>query len=222
MDFSLPMMRANVFTNILSSIDRMLPTYFISNRIMGIYNFSHELSFQLTNEVLYPLSRALFPIFSKIEDDKEELSKHYFNVLQFMIASCSAIGLGLYLIAEPLIHFYAGDQWIDAIPYFKILALVGVFHVFSQIHASIFEGTGYVKLREKLVIIQVIITLLCILPFVINIDLYKLVLVKLAVTALFSLYIYCPKHQILSCSYQKSYRFLHTDYHKLIGIIWCL
>lgn len=207
-DFSFPMMRSGLFTYISSSIDRILPAYFISNRVMGIYNFAYDFSFQLTNEVLYPLSRALFPFFSIIEDDKTELSKQYFNVLQFMFTTCSAIGLGLYLIADDLILLYAGDQWLSAIPYFKILALVGVSHVFNQIHASIFEGTGHIKLREKLILAQIIITTICMIPFVINIDLYKLTLVKLSFSLIFSFIYMCLSIKFFTVSLKKLAIFL--------------
>lgn len=186
LNFSLPSMRGNFFTFISSTIDRILPARYISDKMMGVYNLAYELSFQLTNEIVFPLSRALFPIFSNIEHDKKNVSEHYYYVQQFLCAFCTALAVGLFLIAEELVALYAGDQWMEAVPFFQILSLVGAAHVFNQIHCSIFEGTGYVRVKEKMIIAQFITTILAMLPFIIEMNLYYLACAKLAVTALFS------------------------------------
>ena len=186
LNFSLPSMRSHFVSFIASIIDRFLPARYISDKAMGIYNFAYELSFQLTHEIVFPLSRALFPIFSNIEDDKKSLSQHYHYVHQLLIALCSAIGIGLYLTAEKLILLYAGEGWREAIPFFQILSLVGAAHVFNQMHGSIFEGTGHVRIKEKLIIAQFIVMVIAMLPFIIDINLYYMACAKLVATCLFS------------------------------------
>lgn len=184
-DYSIPNISSHFSSESLTNLDRILPARFVSDSVLGVYNLAYELASQLTVEVIYPLARAFFPVFSEIEEKKDLLRSSYFRVLQFLIPVCMAIGAGLYVISDNLILIFAGEKWLDSIEYFKIFAIAGAAQVFAMVNGTIFAATGHVKAKSKLFTWQMILSIVLMLPFVIYIDLYKIVLVKAFVSVSF-------------------------------------
>jgi PST family polysaccharide transporter len=148
-DFSVPNMRAGVGDYILMNIDRLLLSRFISNHILGFYNLAYELAEQFTTEVIYPLARAFFPVFADLEHDTEKLKSTYLSGISFLVPLCLGVGIGLSLIANPLILVYAGAKWLLTADLLSILAISAAAQSFCLVNASVLGATGRIKIRAN-------------------------------------------------------------------------
>lgn len=193
-DFSVPNMRAGVGDYILMNMDRLLLSRFINNHILGFYNLAYELAEQFTTEVIYPLARAFFPVFADLEHNAEKLKSTYLSGISFLIPLCLGVGIGLSLIAKPLILVYAGEKWLVTAHLLHILAISAAAQSFCLVNASVLGATGRIKIRAKLTNANAIISAIGIFPFAIHGDIMRVIVIKAVISVVFvliNLYVVC-------------------------------
>jgi lipopolysaccharide exporter len=106
---------------------------------LGLYSVAYEISNLPTTELVNPVSRAIFPGFSKLTDDPGRLRTAFLRVAALAALITFPAGAGIAALAEPLVHLLLGAQWMQAAPLIQILAIYGVMRA---LHA----GTGDVYL----------------------------------------------------------------------------
>ncbi|SLN69161.1 Lipopolysaccharide biosynthesis protein WzxC [Oceanibacterium hippocampi] len=93
---------------------------------LGNYFVAVEIATMPTRELVMPLTRALFPTFSKVAHDPEQLRTAFLQVMSFVSTFCIAAGLGMALVADHLVPVMLGSKWSAAIPFFFWFAIYGV------------------------------------------------------------------------------------------------
>lgn len=92
---------------------------------LGLYNIAYEVSNLPTSELAAPVRRALYPGYSKLNEDPKRLTALFLDSLSLMLIVGIPLGIGISLTAEPLVLVFLGPQWIDAIPLIQVLAVYG-------------------------------------------------------------------------------------------------
>ena len=101
--------------------------YFFIGRVLdpatlGAYHIGNQVNQLATGDAVPALSKALFPAFSVINDDPERLRKNYLDVQLISAAVALPAGIGLGLLAAPLVLFLFGPGWDKAVPVVQIMA----------------------------------------------------------------------------------------------------
>lgn len=139
-----------VYINILNYASSRADTLIIgsntSTESVGYYGLASEISSLPTSELVFPIQRAIFPGFSKLNSDKEALKNSYMNVYALIVMLAAPLGVGISLVAEPLVSVLLGDKWLLTIPLIEILALAGVVRVMGASSGSILYALSKVKL----------------------------------------------------------------------------
>ena len=111
-----------------------------------------------TREVAWPLERTLMPVYARIADDADALRTAVINVMGLMGTICIALGVGVMLVAHDLVVTVFGQNWTGAIPFFRWLAIFGIFAALGRPLMPLF----FMRRREKsyaiLTLIQVVTT----------------------------------------------------------------
>ena len=127
--FSQWMVLLNVGNYAQERADQLIVGRLCSVTEMGFYNVANETASLPTSEVLYPMSRVLFPGFAKLAYDPARLRAAYFSVLGFLTTAALPLGVGLAMVAEDFTLLLLGPQWSSAVPLLQVLALCGVFRM---------------------------------------------------------------------------------------------
>jgi O-antigen/teichoic acid export membrane protein len=90
---------------------------------MGNYFVAQDFASSPSDEVVAPMSRAAFPVYSRLRSDPAGLA----DALRRMLASVTAItfatGLGIAAVATDFVHVVLGARWAGAIPMMPWLGL---------------------------------------------------------------------------------------------------
>ena len=118
-----------VVNSLLNFVTTRLDT-FVIGRIsgvssLGIYSMAYEISNLATTELVWPISRALFPGFSRIADHPEELARTYNLSLSVIVLAALPVTAGIALTADYFVPIVLGNKWLAAIPIMQVLALYG-------------------------------------------------------------------------------------------------
>lgn len=93
---------------------------------MGHYFIGSDVATSPTEEIVLPMSRGVFPVYSHLLDDRERLADCFRAVLASTSYLCMALGIGVASVAPELVPVVFGEQWLAVIPLMQWLAICGL------------------------------------------------------------------------------------------------
>ena len=102
--------------------DQLLIGLFLPPAQLGLYAMSDNTAAIPSREMTAPIVQVLFPSFSTIQDNLERLRKAYLNAQTTIGLASMPIGIGLALVAEPVVHLALGPQWLETVPLIEVIA----------------------------------------------------------------------------------------------------
>lgn len=126
---------------------------------LGKYELANEIANLPTTEILFPISRSLFPAYSKLKHNKEELKALYLKTTTIIMLVISPICLGLFSTAQQVVPVLLGDKWVEMVPLLALLSLYSLLRGAVQNSGSIFVALGKPSIPTKTSLFRFIITL---------------------------------------------------------------
>lgn len=111
-------------------------------RALGLYSVSYEIANLPTTELVYPISRAVFPGYARLADDLPRLRGAFVEVISLVALVTVPAGITIALVAEPLVQVLLGAKWSDAGPLIQVLAIFGVVRSLHGPTGSIYLALG--------------------------------------------------------------------------------
>ncbi len=134
---------------IILNLDKVLIGITLGTQAMGYYSLAFSLALQPLTRINPILTRVAFPVFAKLQRQKEHLKEGYLFLLQIISLINSPLCMGLAIVAPLLIPMVFGKQWIPAIPLVQILSLVALFWSFFQPSNALLLAKGRADLGFK-------------------------------------------------------------------------
>ena len=122
--FSIWLTLGQVISTINLRFDQLLIGKFLGNVNLGYYTVGSNLSAMPTREATLPLTQTLFPAFSQLASERDRLRAAYQRSQALVTAIALPLGVGMALIAEPLIRLAMGDKWLPATLVVELLAAI--------------------------------------------------------------------------------------------------
>ena len=161
-----PMLRFGIFMflsglldSIYTRIDIFLIGKLFSPATLGQYTRAQGLEAQVRILSANSLLGVLFPTFTKIKHEKEQLTQLYYKFFELVSFSFCLIGSIFFLSSNKLFLLLFGNQWGESSQYFQLLIIVGFAYPLSSLTLSIIEARGNSKNFLKVEIVKKIIFL---------------------------------------------------------------
>lgn len=139
---------------------------FYSAKELGFFERSKSFNEYPVTTITGVVSRVTFPLLSGLQDDKERISAVYKKLMRLTFFITAPLMFGAAAIAYPLFLLVLGEQWVEAVPYFQILCLAGMFYPIHAFNLNVFKVYGRSDLFLRLEIIKkAIITIGLIIGF---------------------------------------------------------
>jgi lipopolysaccharide exporter len=91
--------------------------------VMGNYFIAQDFSSSPSDEIVAPMSRAAFPVYSRLRSEPAALADALRRMLSSVTAVTFATGLGVAAVANDFVHVVLGAKWVGAIPLMPWLGL---------------------------------------------------------------------------------------------------
>lgn len=110
-----------------ANMDYIIIGHFLGSTALGFYTLAYQIiTFPLTK--LNPvITKVMFPVFSKIQNDHESFRKGYSKVIHYIALITFPMLFGLFIVAPEFISLFFGEKWMISVPVLQILCLVGLF-----------------------------------------------------------------------------------------------
>ena len=157
--FGSRMLAANLLGTIYFNLNSLVIGKFYTAKDLGYYSRGTQIASYPVSNINGVISKVVFPILSKIQDDTEKLInvyRKYICISSMLIFFCCSL---LVALAEPLVIFILTDKWHDAIIYLQIFSFSMMFDHLCTINLNLLLVKGRSDLILRLEIIKRIISL---------------------------------------------------------------
>ena len=120
-----------------------------SSTTMGYYSQARKLEEVPTTSLTYVISQVVFPVFSKIKENKESLQTVHKQCIHAAAYINIPLMVLLIIIAQPIIFILLTEKWVASIPFFQILCLSGAVNSLQSINYHLYVAKGHSKSMFK-------------------------------------------------------------------------
>ncbi len=160
------LMLSGLLNTVFSNIYNIVIGKFYSTRELGFFERSKSFNSYPVTTITGVVSRVTFPLLASLQDDKERISAVYKKLMGLTFFITAPLMLGAAAVARPLFLLVLGEQWVEAVPYFQILCLAGMFYPIHAFNLNVFKVYGRSDLFLRLEVIKkMIITIALIIGF---------------------------------------------------------
>ncbi|MBM3247921.1 MAG: hypothetical protein FJZ10_00625 [Candidatus Omnitrophica bacterium] len=124
---------------------------------LGLYVKAYDFSELPTQLVTHIINRVSLPLYSKLKDNKAELSRSFNNFLYFIFRLALPLALALFIVAPEFIYIFLGAKWAGAILLLRLLIVYSVLRSIQDDCSALFYGIGKPKIMTYVVTAQAII-----------------------------------------------------------------
>ena len=151
------LMLSSLLDTVFKNVYNIVIGKFYSARELGFFERSKSFNEYPVTTITKVISKVTFPLLSSLQDDKERISGVYKKLMQLTFFITAPLMFGAASIAHPLFLLVLGEQWEEAVPYFQILCLAGMFYPIHAFNLNVFKVYGRSDMFLKLEIIKKII-----------------------------------------------------------------
>lgn len=140
--FSLWSWAQTILWQVRERADSIVVGRFLDAAQVGIFSVGFELGFLASSEIVEPLGRALFSGFALQHNTDQPLSNMFLGAVGLGFLLLVPAGLGISMIADPLVRVTLGMQWIAVVPVVEILAVASASTIFTVTCATVLNAIG--------------------------------------------------------------------------------
>lgn len=112
---------------------------------VGIYSIGEEIAALPTTELILPLGRAAFSGFTAARHGGGSVADTFMRAVSTMFLISLPAGLGISLVAGPVVRLAVGQSWAAAIPVIQILGVMGSLTVFAVMAGTLLSVYGQLR-----------------------------------------------------------------------------
>lgn len=151
------LMVSAIINSIYSNIYLVIIGKFFPVNTVGYYQNASNLVQYPTQTFSASLNSVTFPAFASVQDDDKKLKIGYKKVIQQLLYWICPAFVFSGVLAEPAFRLIFTEKWLNAVPYFQILCVVGILFPLNLFNLNIVNVKGRSDLFLKLEIIKKVV-----------------------------------------------------------------
>jgi O-antigen/teichoic acid export membrane protein len=108
----------------------------------GVFAIGSEFGALPVTEVIEPLGRALFSGFALLHRSDGSPKRLYLGAIASSVILVLPAGIGISMVADPMVRVVLGEQWITAVPVIQVIATACPISVFSIVSGTFLIAGG--------------------------------------------------------------------------------
>ncbi len=197
---------AAVLAFLITNIDNFTVGYFWGEVWLGYYAVAYGYGYLPVSLFSSPAGGALFPSFTKVQDDVDALRRGYLESYGYAMALIVPAAVGMAMMSPEIVDILFGPIWSPAILPLLILSFYGLFRAQIDFSSSLFGAVGKPRIIAEL---NLYVLLLSVVPLFVLTYYFKIVGTSVAMTV--------PVAIVAVLSISKSARILQARWREILG-----
>lgn len=162
-NFSKYLFATRTFSYWTRSIDNLLVGKFLNPTALGVYTKSYALMTMPLHNVSHLISRVIFPSFSALQNDTEQVRSIYLKVTKTIAMVTFPLMCGILVTADIMVPFVFGEQWIAMVPIVQVLSIAAIPQSIGTLNGNLYMFRGNTKLQFKVSMVMnlIVIAFIC-------------------------------------------------------------
>lgn len=131
---------------------------------LGFYQLAFALGTLPAVELARSLGVLLFPLYAKIQNDKQLLNTSFIRVSRLVFALIIPASFGLAVLAKETVWFVYGGRWMPMAPVLYMILVLALFKALDFMINPLFMGIGKPKVTTGVLVVQSVIMFSLIIP----------------------------------------------------------
>ncbi|HBW9887400.1 MOP flippase family protein [Klebsiella pneumoniae] len=148
--FSVNLSLFNFINYFSRNADSIIIGRYMSASVLGAYSLAYRIMLFPLQSLTFVISRSLFPVLSKNQDDHGNLRKIYLNCVFFILFLVVPLMSGLAYISNPFVYFIFGDKWTLTASILLWLAPTAIIQAVLSSTGTVFMAKGRTDVLFKL------------------------------------------------------------------------
>ena len=181
--FSLFQFFFNVLNYFTRNLDKLLIGKYLGASQLGYYEKSYRLMMLPLQNITHVISPVLHPVLSEYQDDVQKLQSSYAKIIKLLALIGFPLSVYLYFTANELVLLIFGNNWINSVEPFMILAFTVGIQIIMSTSGSIFQSAN----KTRLMFVSGVLTSMCtVIGLMISLIIYEtIVYVSLSIAITF-------------------------------------
>lgn len=152
-----------ILVDILGMIQQNIDYLIIGRRMestqLGYYTMAFRIPELIIINICHVVSRALFPAFSKLQNDLSALREGFLVTLRYVSLLTVPLGVGLYLLSSEFITLFFSEKWVTSIPVMELLCLYAAVYSLGFNAGDIYKALGKPWILNAIGFVKLVITI---------------------------------------------------------------
>lgn len=123
-------------------LDNALIGKILGMQALGFYVAAYSLANLPSTYISRVVSRVMFPLFSKLQNDLAALQAEYLRSVRMVTRLVVPVSVVLIVLAPEVIHALYGDRWGEAATPLRVLAVFGCFRSLWMLNGYLYNAIG--------------------------------------------------------------------------------
>ena len=139
--------------------DDAIVGFFLGSHLLGVYVIAYKIMRVSENLLARVITKLLFPIFSRMQDDDERFANAFGKVLQTVLIIIVPTFTIIAFNAEFLIIRFFGEEWSEAVIIMQLLMIAGIFQILSGLYRQAIISKGRPRDAFRISLVSMILVL---------------------------------------------------------------
>ena len=157
-------MGASIVIFLITNIDNAIIGRMLGMEALGFYTLAYTISNLPATQIAHLVGRVMFPVYSKLQDDRDALRRAYMKTLKYVSMLSIPAAFGIFVIAPDFVSLVLGEKWMPAVPALQVLCIFGLLRSIASTFGPIFQATGNPKILRDISLLKLILLLILIFP----------------------------------------------------------
>lgn len=159
--FSLRLLATDLIASVYNNVAQLFIGKMHSTMQLGFYSQAQKLKDLPVISTVQAVQGVTFPALAQLKDDDAKFSAGYLRIVELLSFVLFPLMLGMIAVAGDMFQLLLGEKWMPTVPYFKILALSGLFYPLGVVAYNVLksrsDGSVIVRLEIVKRLIQTLI-----------------------------------------------------------------
>jgi O-antigen/teichoic acid export membrane protein len=155
--FGAPLIVTDVQYAIWSNLDYVVVGRLLGDAALGVYTLAYRLPELLVHSVWRVLAQAVFPVFSRLQNDLAALRAGFLATIRYTQLAVVPLCVGLFVTAEPAVAVVFGDQWAAVVPVLQVMAVFSLVASVGVNAGDVYKALGRPGVLAKLAAIELVL-----------------------------------------------------------------
>ncbi len=159
------MLGLSILWYIGGNIDNIVVGRILGAALLGYYALASNIGDFINTHFIYVLESVMFPAYSSIQHDREEVTRVYLKTTKFVSFVSMPFSIALVFLSKEIVAAFYGVKWLSIVPLIQILGSVQFVAPILICSGSVFLASGKPQYNYRITLCSLLAKIPCLIFF---------------------------------------------------------